>query len=120
MRTTIAKILTFDAAHSLPDHLGKCRNVHGHTYTLEVAVEGSVNSGGPTDGMIMDFADLSSRVAELVVDPLDHRYLNDLFDFAPTAEALAAWAMVTLRDAGLAVVRVRLWETPTSYAEVVV
>lgn len=118
MRTTIAKILTFDAAHSLPDHLGKCRNVHGHTYTVEVTVEGPVKSGGHTDGMIMDFADLSSRAAELVVDPLDHRYLNDLFDFAPTAEALAAWALATLRDAGLPVVRVRLWETPTSYAEV--
>ncbi|HZK48405.1 MAG TPA: 6-carboxytetrahydropterin synthase QueD [Thermoleophilia bacterium] len=118
MRTTITKIFTFDSAHSLPEHLGKCRNVHGHTYTMEVAVEGPVDHGGPTDGMVMDFADLRARVAELVVGPLDHRYLNDLFDFAPTAEALASWAMLTLREAGLAVVRVRLWETPTSYAEV--
>ncbi len=118
MRTTITKILTFDAAHSLPEHLGKCRNVHGHTYTLEVTIEGETDSGGPTDGMVMDFADLSSRAAELVVEPLDHHYLNDLFDFAPTAEAVAKWALVTLRQAGLPVVRVRLWETPTSYAEV--
>ena len=118
MRTTITKILTFDAAHSLPEHLGKCRNVHGHTYTVEVTIEGTIDSGGPTDGMVMDFADLSSRVAELVVDPLDHRYLNDLFDFAPTAEAVAEWTLVTLQRAGLPVVRVRLWETPTSYAEV--
>jgi len=118
VRTTITKIFTFDAAHSLPDHLGNCRNVHGHTYKMEVTVEGSVDSGGPTDGMIMDFADLGSRVAELVVDLVDHRYLNDLFDFVPTAEVLAAWALSTLRDAGLAAVRVRMWETPTSYAEV--
>lgn len=118
MRTTITKILTFDAAHSLPEHLGKCRNVHGHTYTLEVTIEGTLDSGGPTDGMVMDFADLSSRVTELVVDPLDHCYLNDLFDFAPTAETVAKWALVTLQEAGLPVVRVRLWETPTSYAEV--
>jgi 6-pyruvoyltetrahydropterin/6-carboxytetrahydropterin synthase len=118
VRTTVTKILSFDAAHSLPDHEGLCRNVHGHTYTMEVTVEGAVTSGGPADGMVMDFGDLRSRVAELVVDRLDHRYLNDLFDFAPTAEALAAWSMETLLSAGLPVVRIRLWETPTSYVDV--
>ena len=118
MRTTVTKILTFDAAHSLPTHPGLCRNVHGHTYTLEVTVEGQLADGGPTDQMVMDFGDLRRRVAELVVNHLDHRYLNELFDFAPTAEALAAWSMRTLLEAGLPVIKVRLWETPTSYAEV--
>jgi len=118
VKTTVTKILSFDAAHCLPEHEGKCRNVHGHTYTLEVTVEGQVQDGGPTDRMVMDFADLRGRVAELVVDHLDHQYLNDLFDFVPTAEALAAWAFEELRASGLPVVRVRLWETPTSYADV--
>jgi len=114
----VTKILTFDAAHSLPEHEGKCRNIHGHTYTLEVSVEGPVRHGGPADRMVMDFADLRGRVAELVIDHVDHQYLNDLFDFAPTAEALAAWAFERLRDSGLPVARVRLWETPTSYVDV--
>ncbi|MHB0979512.1 MAG: 6-carboxytetrahydropterin synthase QueD [Thermoleophilia bacterium] len=120
MRVTVTKILTFDAAHSLPEHEGKCRNVHGHTYSLEVTVEGSVRRGGPSDQMVMDFGDLQAEMERLVVEPLDHCYLNDLFDFAPTAEALAAWSMETLRGAGLPVVRVKLWENPTSYAEVTI
>jgi 6-pyruvoyltetrahydropterin/6-carboxytetrahydropterin synthase len=118
MRTTVTKILTFDAAHCLPDHEGACRRLHGHTYTVEVTVQGSPQYGGPADGMVMDFAELGETVNRLVVRPLDHTYLNDIFDFAPTAESIAGWMLRTLEDSGLAVVRVRLWETPTSYAEV--
>jgi 6-pyruvoyltetrahydropterin/6-carboxytetrahydropterin synthase len=68
--------------------------------------------------MVMDFADLGDTIARLVVDPLDHLYLNDVLDFVPTAEALAGWMLTTLTAAGLPVVRLRLWETPSSYAEV--
>jgi 6-pyruvoyltetrahydropterin/6-carboxytetrahydropterin synthase len=118
VRTTVTKILSFDAAHSLPDHNGLCRNVHGHTYSIEVTVAGPVLEGGSSDGMVIDFGDLKERIADLVVDCMDHQYLNDLFDFVPTAEALAAWSFDRLSGAGLPVVRVRLWETPTSYAEV--
>lgn len=118
MRTTITKIFHFDAAHSLPEHQGLCRNVHGHGYRTEVTVEGSVQEGGPATGMVMDFGDLSERVRRLVIEPLDHQYLNDRLDVTPTAEAIAGWMLLTLRDAGLPIVRVRLWETPTSYADV--
>lgn len=118
MRTTVTKILTFDAAHSLPEHEGKCRNLHGHTYSVEVTVGGMVQEQGPATGMVMDFADLGSRIRRLVVDPLDHVYLNEIFDFTPTAEALAVWMFGVLREDGLPVAKVRLWETPTSYAEV--
>lgn len=118
MRTTITKILRFDAAHSLPDHEGKCRNIHGHGYSVEVTVEGRLQESGPATAMVMDFADLREAVSRLVVDLLDHTYLNDVLDFVPTAEALAGWMFATLTAAGLPVVRVRLWETPSSYAEV--
>ena len=118
MRTTITKILRFDAAHSLPDHEGKCRNIHGHGYSVEVTVAGSLQASGPATAMVMDFADLRDTIARLLVDPLDHQYLNDVLDFVPTAEALAGWMLTTLAAAGLPVVRVRLWETPSSYAEV--
>jgi 6-pyruvoyltetrahydropterin/6-carboxytetrahydropterin synthase len=118
MRTSITKTFTFDAAHSLPRHQGKCRQLHGHTYRLEVTVRGALQERGPATGMVMDFADLSEAVRRLVVDPLDHTYLNERFDFAPTAEALALWSFETLAEAGLAVVRVRLWETPSSFATV--
>jgi len=108
----------FAAAHRLPDHEGKCQRLHGHTYGLEVTVEGSPQESGPAAGMIMDFADLRQRVRELVVERLDHQMLNDLFGFVPTTEAVAAWAFERLHEGGLPVVRVRLAEGPNSYVEV--
>lgn len=118
MKTTITVVATFAAAHRLPEHEGKCCRLHGHTYGLEVAVEGTPQTSGPAAGMVMDFADLRKRVNEVVVGPLDHQLLNDIFDFVPTVEAVAAWAFGRLQDAGMPVVRVRLAEGPNTYVEV--
>lgn len=118
MKTTITVSATFAAAHRLPDHEGKCFRLHGHTYGLEVTVAGTPQTSGPAAGMVMDFADLRSRVKELVVERLDHQLLNDVFEFVPTAEAVAGWAFKQLSEAGLPVVRVRLAEGPNSYVEV--
>jgi 6-pyruvoyltetrahydropterin/6-carboxytetrahydropterin synthase len=118
MKTTITVSSAFAAAHLLPEHEGKCSRLHGHTYGLEVTVEGTPQMSGPAEGMVMDFADLRARVNELIVDVLDHQLLNELFVFVPTAEAVAGWAFETLREAGLPVARVRLAEGPNSYVEV--
>jgi 6-pyruvoyltetrahydropterin/6-carboxytetrahydropterin synthase len=118
VRTTITTSTTFAAAHRLPEHEGKCCRLHGHTYGLEVTVEGAPQQSGPAAGMIMDFADLRQRVAEVVVERLDHQLLNDIFDFVPTTEATAAWIFARLQEAGLPVVRVRLSEGPNSFVEV--
>lgn len=118
MKTTITVSTTFSAAHQLPDHEGKCCRLHGHTYGLEVTVEGTPQKTGPAVGMVMDFAELRERVTELVVEAVDHRFLNEVFDFVPTCEAVAAWAFEVLRENGLPVVRVRLAESPNSYVEV--
>jgi 6-pyruvoyltetrahydropterin/6-carboxytetrahydropterin synthase len=118
MKTTIAVGMTFAAAHRLPEHQGKCFRLHGHTYDLEVAVSGAPQESGPAAGMVMDFADLRAQVQALIVDRLDHQLLNEIFDFVPTVEAIAAWAFETLREAGVPVVRVRLAEGPNTYVEV--
>jgi 6-pyruvoyltetrahydropterin/6-carboxytetrahydropterin synthase len=118
VKTTITVSLTFAAAHRLPEHEGKCARLHGHTYGLEVTVEGTPQPSGPAKGMVMDFAELRERVGRLIVEPLDHQLLNDLFDHAPTAEAVGAWAFERLRADGLPVARVRLAEGPNSYVEV--
>jgi 6-pyruvoyltetrahydropterin/6-carboxytetrahydropterin synthase len=118
MRTSVTKIVSFDAAHSLPHHEGKCRGLHGHSYRLEVTVAGGVEDQGPSAGMVLDFAALQAILVETVVEPLDHTYLNEVLEVVPTAESIAAWAFESLRARGLNVVRVRLWESPTSYAEV--
>ncbi|NLT34825.1 MAG: 6-carboxytetrahydropterin synthase QueD [Gaiellales bacterium] len=118
MRTAITKIVSFDAAHRLPDHAGRCRNLHGHTYRLEATVAGAPQETGPGTGMVLDFAELEQTLQRVVVNRLDHTYLNDVLDVVPTAEGIAAWAFAELKASGLEVRKVRLWESPTSFAEV--
>lgn len=110
----------FAAAHYLPQHQGKCSRLHGHTYSLEVTVEGEPQQSGPATGMVMDFAELRDQVDKLVVRHLDHQVLNDVLDFLPTTEKVAAWALRRLQQAGLPVTRIRLAEGPDSYVEVTV
>lgn len=113
MRTRVTCAFTFEAAHHLPWHPGRCRNLHGHGYRLEVTVEGPVGDSG----MVVDFDDLKAVVRREVVERYDHTLLNDLLE-NPTAELLAADAWKRLEAAGLTPARMRLWETPTSSVEI--
>jgi 6-pyruvoyltetrahydropterin/6-carboxytetrahydropterin synthase len=67
-----------DCAHLLPGH-PKCGQLHGHTYRVEVVVEGALD-----DGMVLDFADLKARV-RVVLARYDHRNWNDFLE-RPTVE----------------------------------
>lgn len=109
-RLSVTKVFTFDSAHQLPNHPGKCRRLHGHTYKLEVTVEAELDV---KTGMVLDFYDLSSVVKDKVVSRLDHRYLNDFIENS-TAENLCLWIANELAE--LPLKQVRLWETPTSHA----
>lgn len=115
MVVTVTKEFTFDSAHHLLDYIGPCANVHGHTYKLQITVAGEVN---PKTGMIIDFNDLKSIVKDAVIDKFDHKMLNDVLDYNPTAENMAMDILASLNDAGLNVVEVKLWETPTSFVTV--
>lgn len=114
-RHRITKSFTFDAAHWLPqvpeDH--KCRRLHGHTYRLEVALE------GPLDeqlGWVVDYGEVS-RVVDPVVRSLDHRCLNDLPGLEnPTAEVLAAWLFARLAPGLPRLTDVTVCETPRTSA----
>lgn len=110
---TVGHVFTFDAAHVLPWHSGKCARLHGHTYRLEVAVQGTLNG----NGIVVDFADIKQAVTTLVLDQLDHTLLNDIID-NPTAERVAIHILHTLEDHGLGVSSVRLWETADCFSEV--
>lgn len=114
MRTRVVRSVTFEAAHVLPWHPGACRNLHGHGYRLEVAVEGPIDE----HGMVADFGDVKAVLQRAVVDRYDHTLLNDLLE-NPTAEVVAADAWKRLEAAGLDLAWVRLWETPTSSVELV-
>lgn len=65
----ITKIFTFDSSHMLDGHDGKCQNLHGHTYKLEITVSDDPVRGGPKDGMVMDFTDLKAIVKQHITDP---------------------------------------------------
>lgn len=112
MRTRVTRSFSFEAAHQLPWHQGRCRRLHGHHYRLEVTVEGPLDH----NGVVIDFSDLAEVVEAEVVGRFDHRYLNDLID-NPTAELVAAEAWKSLEGAGLELVSLRLWETPESAVE---
>jgi|APAra7269097403_1048558.scaffolds.fasta_scaffold02148_3 6-pyruvoyltetrahydropterin/6-carboxytetrahydropterin synthase len=142
---TITKRLEFDAGHRIPQHKSQCRNLHGHRYALEITLEGEpVDDPGSSDhGMLMDFTDVKTIAKEHLVDLWDHAFLvhaddtliRDLLaqipghktvvvDRVPTAENLVAIAfgildpLYTERFGNhLKLRRLRLYETPTSWAD---
>ncbi|MDD3719088.1 MAG: 6-carboxytetrahydropterin synthase QueD [Actinomycetota bacterium] len=78
----------FDAAHLLRDYDGPCARMHGHSFRVEAALAGS--SLGPTQ-LLVDFHDLR-RLLEEVIEPFDHRCLNEVEPFtrlSPTSENIA-------------------------------
>lgn len=121
---TVTKILEFAAAHHLPGYEGCCSRTHGHTYRLEIEVAGRIVQTGSEAGMVIDFTRLKGHIEQLILHKLDHHDLNQTLDFRPTAENMVLWIveelerLLGLREPQLTLVRVRLWETPTSYAEV--
>lgn len=68
----LCKEFSFEASHILPNHPGKCSNLHGHSWVLSVSIRGPLD---PSTGMVADFADLKAAV-QPVVDELDHAHLG--------------------------------------------
>lgn len=109
----------FAAAHNLRDVGGKCESLHGHNFTVEVAVE---SAGLDEQGMVMDFRLLKAKTMA-ILDTLDHHYLNELPFFKgtnPSSENLAAYIFAELArqvDQGSRRVSwVSVWESSTSQA----
>ena len=77
----ITKSFTFDAGHTLHGHYGKCQHLHGHTYGIEVTVEGTVTDANfvdvKTPGMLLDFAYIKGAFAQ-TVGLWDHSYITDM------------------------------------------
>ena len=71
----IYKEFTFDCAHMLSDYTGACRNIHGHTYKLQVEVIGQPLEVGDCRGMLIDFKDLKTAVHVAILDKVDHAML---------------------------------------------
>ena len=111
----VTKEFTFDAAHFLPRYHGQCEDLHGHTYRLQITVEGPVGN----EGMVMDFAILKQLVSKKVLERLDHKLINDVIEVA-SAENMAVWIWQQLSASsafptGVNLQEVKLWETPRSF-----
>jgi len=111
-RSRITCSFRFEAAHRLPLHRGKCKELHGHGYRLEVTLEGPIGA----NGMVLDFSQVEEVVEERILSRWDHSFLNDAIEH-PTAEVLACLALDLLLENGLPVVSVKVFETPDQWAE---
>jgi 6-pyruvoyltetrahydropterin/6-carboxytetrahydropterin synthase len=113
---TLKKKFTFEAAHYLPNHPGKCRRLHGHSWVGWAEVEGDrLHDNGAESGMVMDFSCLGEAIKPLVEAYLDHYLLNETLELqSPTSEAIAEWIFHRLRGTGLPISAVTIEETCTS------
>lgn len=137
----ITKQFSFEMAHALRNYDGLCRNIHGHSYKMDITLSGQPlnDETSPKNGMVMDFGDLKRLVNEEIISLLDHALVlsdktdNQLVevlkqnyekivtvDFQPTTENLLNFIAGKIQkrlpnDVKLSCVRLR--ETDTSYAE---
>ena len=114
---TVSKRIRIDAAHFLPNYKGPCKNVHGHSWIIEVGVKGRVEE---KTGMVVDFKDLGNFL-ELVKEDFDHALINDKIG-NPTAENIIKYIKEKASEwwpwrYGIFLEFIRIWETPDSCAE---
>lgn len=118
MIVRICKQFDFDAAHWLPHVCAghKCGRLHGHTYRVDIILEGQ-----PTDheGWFIDYADIAAAWAP-IHEMLDHRCLNEIPGLMnPTTEVLTPWILRSLNTGALSpfLVGVRVYESSTTWCE---
>ncbi|MFH4415700.1 MAG: 6-carboxytetrahydropterin synthase QueD [Neisseriaceae bacterium] len=135
---TVNKQFCFEMAHLLDGHDGKCKNLHGHGYVLQVEVTAPLCREGVKEGMVIDFGDLKTIVEEKIISHLDHAFIYDqrstreskiaevlislnskvyAVNFRSTAEQLAQHIFELLKQTGLPVSCIRLWESSDSSCE---
>ena len=110
----------FSSAHQLRGYRGKCENLHGHNYKIEIYARGRELDN---IGLLVDFVELKAAADE-IVNYLDHRNINELPPFDeelnPSAENLARYILERVAhrvgDKRVQVYKVRCFETPTSVA----
>jgi len=110
----------FSSAHQLRGYKGKCENLHGHNYKIEIYARGRELNN---IGLLVDFVELKEAADDLVTY-LDHKNLNELEPFVeeqnPSAENVARFVLERLAsridDDRVQIYKVRCFETPTSVA----
>ena len=109
----------FSAAHSLRAYQGKCEELHGHNFRVDVHARAQDLD---STGLAIDFRILKEKT-QMILDTLDHKYLNDLPYFVavnPSSENIAAYLFGKLKEelenGNIVITRVAVWESDTSCA----
>ena len=105
----------FSSAHHLLNYKGKCENMHGHNWKVEVTASGEKLD---ESNILIDFKVLKKAVNE-IMEYLDHKDLNELEEFkneSPSSEFIAKFIYRKIKERIKQVSRVDVWETPTSRA----
>ena len=126
----------FDNAHFLKGYEGKCANIHGHRWTVEIQIKGEeIQKEGPHRGMLVDFSDVKEDLRE-EASRLDHTLMYEAgslkaetlaamkdegfalveFPFRPTAENLAKHFYDIMKQKGYDVVSAAIYESPENCA----
>ena len=106
---------TFSSAHNLREYKGKCEELHGHNWKIEIVVAAQ---NLDKSGMVEDFKFLKEKL-NFVLEGLDHKYLNDVPYFKkvnPTSENIARYIYDQVNKQGLKLRSVTVWENATSSA----
>lgn len=137
---SLTKIFYFEMAHAINDYTGACKNIHGHSYQLNVTVE-SVNETGNDflhePGFVIDFKDLKKSVSTIIKETFEHklilsrRFLENhpgllenenliIWETEPTAENILIFLSRKLKNnfsENIRLTRLKLFETKDSFAE---
>jgi len=112
-------ITKFSAAHQLRNYQGKCENLHGHNWRVEVYIQTEVLN---EIGLAMDFKELKDSTNQFL-EQIEHSFVNDVFPFTeinPSSENLAKWIYdglsKKLNDDSVVVSMVTVWESDTASA----
>lgn len=127
---------SFDSAHFLKDYDGKCSNIHGHRWTVEIEVGAeTLESDTQNRGMVVDFSNLKKDLKE-IADYFDHSLIMETgslrqatedallaenlrivkVDFRPTAENFAKYIYDEMAGRGYKVIEASVYETPNNVA----
>jgi len=133
---TVTKTIRFDAAHILTNHQGLCKNLHGHTYRVDVSA-----IGNGADDMVIDFKELKTIATDVICSRFDHAFIYNTassgeceiaavvnkngmrtvaIPFRSTAENLAKYFFEELAPKmppRVQLVSIKVWETADSCAD---
>ena len=112
---TIRVESTFSSAHNLRHYKGKCEELHGHNWKVEIAL---ASDSLDKCGMVMDFTELKAGLRE-ELERLDHKYLNTIPYFEkvnPTSEHIAGYLYGIFKTKFPSLKSVTVWENATSSA----